>query len=429
MIHQLNLPKLKFKLPFARHLRSKRLLAYLAILGPGIISALAGDDAGGVGTYAQAGAAYGYDLLFALLLTTFALAVVQDMCARMGVVTGKGLSDLIREEFGVRTTAVAMLALLVSNAAVTVSEFVGIAAASEIFGISRYLSVPLAALFVWFIVTRNNYKRAEKIFLGLSLIFLTYFISVFVVGPDWAAVARGTLIPSFRTDTKYLLVVIALIGTTISPYMQFSLQAIIADKGVKLGEYRLQRVETLVGVILSDLIAFFIIAATGATLHVRGIYDIQSADQAAIALEPIAGAFAEQLFALGLLGASLLAASILPLTSAYAVCEAFGWERGLQQEWDDAPIFYGLYTGIIVIGAAFALIPGVPLFTLLLLAYDVNGILLPIILILMLRLANNRRLMGGYVNGRIGNLFAYGTAVVLIILTGLLLVSSLLGLG
>jgi NRAMP (natural resistance-associated macrophage protein)-like metal ion transporter len=416
-------------MPFLRRFRSRRLLAIFAIVGPGIIAALAGDDAGGIGTYSTAGAAYGYDMLWAMVLVAIALAVVQEMCARMGVVTGKGLSDLIREQFGVRTTALAMLALLVSNAAVTVSEFVGIAAASEIFGVSRYVSVPLAAILVWYIVARGSYRRAEKFFLALSLVFLTYVISVFVAQPNWAEVARGALIPSFRADTKYLLVLIALIGTTISPYMQFSLQAIIVDKGIKLSEYGLARADTLIGVLLSIAVAFFIIIATAATLHQQGIVEIQSAEQAALALKPIAGAFAEQLFAVGLLGASLLAASILPLTSAYAVCEAFGWERGLQQSWDDAPIFYGLYTGIIIVGAALALIPGVPLFTLLLLAYDVNGILLPKILILMLRLANSHHVMGQYANGRAGNIFAYGTAIVLIILTGLLLVSSLFGLG
>jgi len=412
-----------------RRQRRYTLLALMALLGPGIISALAGDDAGGIGTYSQAGAAYGYDLLWALLAVTLALAVVQDMCARMGVVTGKGLSDLIREQFGVQTAAVAMLALLIANAAVTVSEFVGVAAAAEIFGISRYVAVPLAAALVWWIGTRGNYKQAERVFLLLSLVFLTYFVSVFVLKPDWLAVAKGTFIPSFQLDSKYLLTVIAIIGTTISPYMQFSLQAIIADKGVKLESYAAERLETFLGVLLSDLIAFVIIVATAATLHVRGILDIQTAEQAALALEPIAGIFAKQLFALGLLGASLLAASILPLTSAYAVCEAFGWERGLQQRRDEAPVFYGLYTGIIVIGALIALIPGIPLFTLLILAYDANGILLPIILILMLRLANNKRLMGRYANGRLTNLLGYGTAVVLIVLTVLLLANSFLGFG
>ncbi|MBI1800842.1 MAG: Nramp family divalent metal transporter [Chloroflexi bacterium] len=415
-------------MPLIRRFRRRRLMALLAALGPGIIAALAGDDAGGIGTYSIAGAAYGYDLLWALLIVGLALAVVQETCARMGVVTGKGLSDLIREEFGVRTTALAMSALLIANAAVTVSEFVGIAVAGELFGISPYLSVPLAAILVWLVVTRGNYQRAEKFYLALTLIFLTYFISVFVIAPDWLAVVRGSLVPSFRADTRYLLIVIALIGTTISPYMQFSLQAIIADKGIKPDEYALARADTLIGVVLTIAVAFFIIVATGATLHAQGIRDVETAEQAALALAPIAVQFAERLFALGLLGASLLAASILPLTSAYAVCEAFGWERGLQQEWDDAPVFYGLYTGIIIVGAALALIPGVPLFQLLLLAYDVNGILLPIILVLMLRLANNRRLMGRYANGRIANGFAYGTAVVLIILTALLLVSSLLGL-
>lgn len=409
-----------------RRLKHKRLMAFFAIIGPGIISALAGDDAGGVATYSIAGAGYGYSLLWVLLIVAFALAVVQDMCVRMGVVTGKGLSDLIREEFGVRTTAVAMLALLIANAAVTVSEFAGIAAAGEIFNLPRWVSVPSAAVLVWFIVVRGNYQQAEKFFLLLSLVFLTYFVSVFWLPINWFEVARGTLVPTIRMDTHYLLVVIALIGTTISPYMQFSLQAITSDKGLTIAEYGLARLDTFIGVCLTILVAAFIMIATGATLHLQGIVEIASAEQAARALEPIAGAFAKELFALGLLGASLLAASILPLTSAYAVCEAFGWERGLQQTMEDAPIFYGIYTGIIVVGALLALIPDVPLFTLLLLSYDVNGILLPIILILMLRLANNRRLMGIYVNGRVANLLGYGTTLVLVVLTILLILSSIL---
>jgi NRAMP (natural resistance-associated macrophage protein)-like metal ion transporter len=407
--------------------KHKRLNAFLAVIGPGVIAALAGNDAGGIATYSTAGAAYGYSLLWALLIVACALAVVQDMCVRMGVVTGKGLSDLIREEFGVRTTAVAMLALLVANAAVTISEFAGIAAAGEIFGLPRVVSVPLAAALVWFIVTRGNYQQAEKFFLALSLIFLTYFISVFLLPIQWFEVARGTLVPTVRADTKYLLVMIALIGTTISPYMQFSLQAITADKGLTMEAYGLARLDNFIGVALTILVAAFIMIATGATLHTHGIVIIEGAEQAALALEPIAGVFAKELFALGLLGASLLAASILPLTSAYAICEAFGWERGLQQTAQDAPIFYGLYTGIIIVGATLALIPGVPLFTLLVLAYDVNGILLPIILILMLRLANNRRLMNAYVNGRVANLFGYGTTLVLVVLTILLILSSILG--
>ena len=414
-------------MPALRRPRLRKLIAFLAILGPGLISALAGDDAGGIGTYSQAGAAFGYSLLWALLAVTFGLAVVQDMCARMGVVTGKGLSDLIREEFGVRTTAIAMGSLLAANAAVTVSEFVGIAAAAEIFGISRYLAVPAAALGVWFISTRGSYQRAEKIFLALTLVFVTYVISAVLLKPDWLAVARGTLIPTFQLDSNYLLLMVAIIGTTISPYMQFSLQAIIVDRGVPLSDYTAARIETLVGVIISDLIAFFIIVATAATLHAQGVFDIQSADQAALALQPVAGVFATQLFALGLLGASLLAASILPLTSAYAVCEAFGWERGLQRGRTDAPIFYTIFTAIIIVGALLALLPGVPLFLLLLVSQDVNGILLPVTLILMLRLANNKRLMGQYVNGRVANVLGYGTAAVLIGLTALLIFNSIFG--
>ncbi|MBI5876790.1 MAG: Nramp family divalent metal transporter [Chloroflexi bacterium] len=412
-----------------KSLRRKRWLAVLGILGPGLISALAGDDAGGIGTYATAGAAYGYNLLFALLIVTVALAYVQDMSSRMGVVTGKGLSDLIREEFGVRTTAVAMLALLAANAAVTVSEFVGIAAAAELFGVSRFAAVPAAALGVWWLSVRGGYNRAERVFLILTLAFGAYIISALVVHPDWGAVARGALAPTFQSDPRYILMLVALIGTTISPYMQFSLQSIIVEKGVRMDAYTPQRIETLAGVLLSDLIAFFIIVATAATLHANGVTDIQSADQAAMALEPAAGPLAKSLFALGLLGASLLAASVLPLTSAYAICEAFGWERGLRKGADEAPIFYGIFTTTIVLGAALALMPGVPLFTLLVLSQDVNGILLPVILILMLRLANNHRLMGAHVNGRLGNTIGYGSVAALIVLTALLIVGSVIGIG
>ncbi len=412
-----------------KSLRHRRWLALFGVLGPGLISALAGDDAGGIGTYATAGAAYGYNLLFALLIVTIALAYVQDMGSRMGVVTGKGLSDLIREEFGVRTTAIAMLALLVANAAVTVSEFAGIAAAAELFGVSRFVAVPVAAFGVWWLSVRGGYSRAERVFLLLALAFITYVVSAIAVHPDWGAVARGTLVPTFQPDPKYLLTLIALIGTTISPYMQFSLQSIIVEKGVRMEGYTPQRIETFAGVLLSDLIAFFIVVATAATLHANGASDIQSADQAAQALAPIAGPLAEALFALGLLGASLLAASVLPLTSAYAICEAFGWERGLQKAADEAPIFYGIYTVTIVLGAALALLPGVPLFTLLVLSQDVNGILLPVILILMLRLTNNRRLMGAHANGRLGNVLGYGTAIALIVLTAMLVVGSILDAG
>jgi Mn2+/Fe2+ NRAMP family transporter len=301
------------------------------------------------------------------------------MTARLTVMTGKGLADLIREVFGVRMTAFAMLTLLIANGAVTISEFVGIAAASELFGVSRYITVPIAAAAVWYIVARGNYRAAEKIFLALSAVFGVYIISAIVVYPDWGAVLRGTLIPSMPQTRDAILLVIAVIGTTISPYMQFTLSATTLDKGTKQEEYGFVFWETVLGVILSGAFAYFIVVATGATLHVNGITSIETAEQAAQALTPIAGPLAEILFAIGLLGASLLAASILPLSTTYAICEAFGWERGVNQEWEDARIFYGIYTALIVIGAIVALIPGLPLFEIFVYVYLLNGILLPIL--------------------------------------------------
>ncbi|HEX9075463.1 MAG TPA: Nramp family divalent metal transporter [Anaerolineae bacterium] len=415
------------RLKHVRRLLSRRgLLAVLGTLGPGMVAAIAGDDAGGIATYATVGAQYGYDLLWSIVIITIFLAVVQEMVARLSVVTGKGLSDLIREEFGVRTSALAMLTLFIANGAVTMSEFVGIAAAGELFGVPRYISVPISAAAVWWLVVRGNYRAAEKVFLALGFILATYVISAIVVQPDWGAVLRGTLIPTIHLDQTFLLVLVATIGTTISPYMQFTLSSTIVDKGVRLEEYRGEFWETLLGVFLSDLFAYFIIIATAATLYLRGITQIDSAAQAALALQPIAGPLAEYLFGFGLLGASLLAASVLPLSTAYSVCEAFGWERGVNQAWRDAPVFYIIYTGLIVAGAAVALIPGAPLFLVFILVYDLNGILLPILLVLMVRLANNRRLLGDRINGRIANLLAVSTTVILIVLTILLLLSPLL---
>ncbi|MBI4671291.1 MAG: Nramp family divalent metal transporter [Chloroflexi bacterium] len=401
------------------------LLAFLAILGPGLVSAIAGDDAGGIGTYSVVGAKYGYQLLWALVIVVVGLVVVQEMTARLTVMTGKGLADLIREVFGVRVTAFAMLTLFIANSAVTISEFVGIAAASELFGISRYLSVPIAAVAVWYIVARGNYRVAEKIFLALSAVLGVYIVSAFVVNPDWGAVVRGTLIPSMEPTADAVLLTIAVIGTTISPYMQFTLSATTLDKGTKSEEYGLVFWETVIGVLLSGAFAFFIVVATGATLHLNGVTQIESAEQAAQALQPIAGPLAEILFGVGLLGASLLAASILPLSTTYAICEAFGWERGVNQETEDAPIFYGIYTALIVIGALVALIPGLPLFEIFVYVYLLNGILLPVLLVLMLRLANNKRLMGKHVNSLFVNVLGWGLTIVLIVLTGVLVVSAI----
>lgn len=401
------------------------LIAFLAILGPGLVSAIAGDDAGGIGTYSVVGAKYGYQLLWTIVIIVIGLAVVQEMTARLTVFTGKGLADLIREVFGVRVTAFAMLTLFIANGAVTISEFVGIAAASELFGISRYLTVPISAVGVWYIVARGNYRVAEKVFLALSAVFGVYIISVLVVKPDWAQVVQGTLIPSMPLQTDAILLVIAVIGTTISPYMQFTLSATTLDKGTKPEEYGFVYWETLLGVLLSGAFAYFIVVATGATLHVNGITSIETADQAAQALTPIAGPLAEILFGIGLLGASLLAASILPLSTTYAICEAFGWERGVNQEWEDARIFYGMYTALIVVGAVVALIPGLPLFEIFVYVYLLNGILLPVLLVLMLKLANNKRLMGKHVNSLAVNLMGWGLTIVLVVLTLVLVAATL----
>ena len=344
--------------------------------------------------YATVGARYGYQLLWTMVLITVSLAVVQEITARLSISTGKGLSDLIREQFGVRTAAFAMLALLIANGSVTISEFAGIAAATELFGISRLISVPLAAILVWWVVARGNYKWAERFFIALAFTLVVYVISALLVKPNWVEVARGTFIPTLQSDRDFILLTIAIIGTTISPYMQFTLSSTIVDKGTRPEQYRAALTETLAGVFLSDAFSYFIIVATGATLFANGVRSIDSANQAAQALAPIAGPFAEELFGAGLLGASLLAASILPLSTSYAICEAFGWERGVNHDMRNAPIFYGLYTALIAVGALIALIPNAPFFLISILVYDLNGILLPVLLVLMLRLANDRRLLG-----------------------------------
>ncbi len=410
---------------WVKRLPRRRLLAFLAIMGPGLVTSTADNDAGGIATYASVGAAYGFQMLWILLLITFSLGVVQEMSARMGVVTGKGLSDLIREQFGVKTTAFAMLTLLIANGATTIAEFVGIAAASELLGVPKYLTVPLAAVFVWLVVVRGSYRRAEKIFLLLSLAFFTYVLAGFLARPDWGQVAQGLFVPVVVPESRFLLLFIATVGTTITPWMQFYLQASIVDKGLTVRDLGYARADVLFGAFITDFFAFFIIVATGATLFVSGIHQIDSADQAAQALTPIAGPLSGQLFAIGLLGASLLGASILPLSTSYAICEAFGWERGVNQTWEDAPIFYGLYTGTIIVGALVALIPGAPLFLILLLSQTVNGILLPVVLILMLRLTNDPRLMGKFVNSRLANVLGWTTAITLIIATIILIYTSL----
>lgn len=406
----------------------RRVLAALAVLGPGLIAGAAGDDAGGIATYASVGAQYGYSLLWSLVVITVSLIVVQLQVARLGVVTGRGLAELIREQFGVGWTALAMLVLLIANGAVTVAEFAGIAAAGELFGIPRLVSVPLSAVIVWLIVVRASYSVAEKIFLVLGAALLTYVGAAFLGHPDWAQVAVASVTPSLSMDAGYLNTLITLVGTTITPYMLFYLQSSISDKGVTMSEYPAERSDVVIGSVLSDLIAAFIVISTAATLFVVGI-QVGTADDAARALEPLAGPYARILFAVGLFGASMLAASVLPLSTAYAICGAFGWERGVSYSWSEAPVFNGLYTVLIAIAALFVLIPGLPLIQVILATQTLNGILLPVVLIFLVRLANDRDVLGEQTNGRVYNVLAYGTTVVLIGLTAALLVSSVTGFG
>jgi len=376
-----------------------RVLALLAVLGPGIVAASAGNDAGGISTYSVAGAEFGYATLWMIFVMTFSLIVVQEMAARMGAVTGKGFSALIREKFGVRPTLFAMIALLVSNAATSVAEFAGIAAAGELFGISRYVAVPIAAIVVWGLVVRGSYRNVEKVFLALSSVFLAYIIAAFLAKPDWGEVLHATIVPQFIPTPGFVLIVVATIGTTIAPWMQFFVQSNIVDKGVDIEQLGLQRIDVIAGAVSANIVAWFIIVTTGTVLYPQGIR-VTGAEQAAAALAPVAGQYATVLFAIGLAAASMLAACVLPLTAAYAITEAFGWERGIDRSWAEAPAFNAIYTFVIAFGAALVLIPGAPLITIMVLSQAVNGILLPFLLLFMIRIVNDRRIMGRYTNAR-----------------------------
>ena len=404
--------------------RRKRLLAYIAILGPGMITANAGNDAGGIATFASVGADFGYSLLWILIPITISLGIVQEMCARMGAVTGKGLADLIRERFGVRWTALIMLALLVANAGVTVSEFVGIAAATQLFGIPHYVSVPLTAILIWFLIVKGSYKRVERVFLLMSLVFLGYVVSAFLSRPDWSAVAVGLVRPEFKLEQAFLFTFVAVIGTTISPYMQVYVQSSVVDKGVTPENYNKTKADVWVGTIFAVLIVFFIIVSTAATLHKAGI-QITSAEDAARALRPLAGQYAQTLFGFGLFGASMLAAGVLPLATAYSISEALGFEKGVSRSFREAPIFLGTFTFLVAVGAFIAIVPGLPLIRVLLVTQVINGLLLPFVLFAVLRLVNNKELMGRYVNGPIYNIAAWLTAILVTILSLLFILISL----
>ena len=404
--------------------RRKRLLFLVSILGPGMITANAGNDAGGIATFASVGAEFGYSLLWILIPIAISLGIVQEMCARMGAVTGKGLADLIRERFGVRWTALVMLALLVANAGVTVSEFVGIAAATELFSVSRYIAVPLAATMIWWLVVKGSYKRVERAFLLMSLVFLGYIASAFLARPEWSEVAIGLVRPEFKLEYVYIFTLVAVIGTTISPYMQVYVQSSVVDKGVTPEDYSKTKTDVWVGTIFAIVIVFFIVVSTAATLNKAGI-QISTAEDAARALQPLAGRYAETLFGLGLFGASMLAAGVLPLATAYSISEALGFEKGVSRSFREAPIFIGIFTFLVAVGAAIAIVPNLPLFRVLLVTQVINGLLLPIILFAILRLVNDRELMGAHVNGPLYNVAAWLTAIVVTILSLLFILISL----
>jgi NRAMP (natural resistance-associated macrophage protein)-like metal ion transporter len=403
--------------------RWRQVALFLAVMGPGLITASVDNDAGGITTYSLAGAQFGTKLLWTLGPVTVALIVVQEMSARMGVVTGKGLGDLIRENFGVRTTFWISVALVVANLANTIAEFAGVAASLQIFHVPPWISVPLVALGVWLLVLKGSNRVVEKVFLVASLLYAAYPISLVLAKPDWGEVALAAVTPTFQTDGAYVAMLIGLVGTTIAPWMQFYQQAAVVEKRIDVDELRYTRIDVVMGCIVTYVVAFSIVMACAATLHRQGI-SIQTADQAALALAPLAGRYASWLFAFGLFNASLFAAAILPLSTAYFVTESAGWESGLDKKWGEAKQFYWLFTGIVVVGAAVVLLPRLPLIRIMLVSQIVNGMLLPFVLIYMLRLANDEKLMGVHRNGRWFNVIAWTTAVVMITLTAYLVATG-----
>ena len=401
---------------------------FLAVLGPGFITANVDNDAGGILTYSQAGAQYGYKLLWTLIPITIALIVVQEMCARMGVVTGKGLSDLIREEFGLRMTFVIMLLLVLVNFGNVIAEFSGIAGSIQLFGISKYISVPLCALAVWFLVVKGNYKSVEKIFLVASVFYVCYIVAGVMAQPAWhQALVETVKIPerAIWSDHNYIYMVVGVIGTTISPWMQFYMQASVVEKGVSIRQYKATRLDVIVGSIFSDVVAWFIIVACAATLYTHGIRNINVPADAAEAMKPLAARFASILFAAGLFNASFFAASVLPISTAYSVCEGLGFESGVDKRFKQAPFFYWLYTLLIVAGAAVVLIPNFPLVTMTILSQVLNGVLLPFVLYFMLKLINKKELMGKHTNTRWFNVIAWATTVIVVGLSLVMMWQSL----
>jgi NRAMP (natural resistance-associated macrophage protein)-like metal ion transporter len=397
-----------------------RILIFAAVVGPGFITANVDNDAGGITTYSQAGAQFGYLLLWTMIPTTLALIVVQEMASRMGAVTGKGLSDLIREEFGLRITVLMMLGLVITNFGNVLAEFSGVAISLELFGVPKYISIPICAVIVWLMVVRGTYKSVEKVFLVASFIYVAYIVAGLISGPAWkqalVATIRPPSLPAF-SQSAYLYMVIGVVGTTIAPWMQFYLQATVVEKGITPRQYGASRLDVISGCIFTDVVAWFIIVACAATLYVHGMHEIRNGADAAQALRPLAGDYAYILFAVGLFNASLFAASILPISTAYAVCEGLGLESGVGKKFSEAPFFYWLYTGLIAAGAGVILIPNVPLVQITVASQVVNGMTLPFVLIFMLLLINKKELMGKHTNSRFFNWVAWITTVVMIALT------------
>jgi Mn2+/Fe2+ NRAMP family transporter len=404
--------------------RWKGLLLFLAVMGPGIITSNVDNDAGGIATYSMAGAHYGNTLLWTLIPVMFVLVIVQEMSARMGVVTGKGLSDLIRERFGVRITVYLLFGILLTNFGNIIAEFAGVASSLEIFHVSKFVSVPLSAVLVWLLVVKGTYRSVEKIFLFACLFYVTYIVSGFLAKPDWAAVGSSLIRPSLDFSPGALGMVIGLVGTTIAPWMQFYLQASIVEKNIAVRDYKHARLDVIVGSFIVTVVAGFIVLTCAATLFKAGIH-VETAADAALALKPLAGRYCSALFAFGLLNASLFAASILPLSTAFIICEGMGWENGVNKRFSEAPQFYGLYSLLVFVGAGIILLPRIPLFRVMLVSQVVNGLVLPVVLVFMLVLINSPKLMGPYKNGKLFNGLAWLTVAVLTVLTAAYVVSFL----
>lgn len=402
------------------------LLRWLLILGPGLIASSAGNDAGGIATYSQAGAKFGYDLIWVMVILMVSLGVVQEMGARLGAATGRGLLDLIRERFGIGWAFLAMGILFVANSGIVVSEFLGIGAAAELFGVSKWLVVPVAAVLLWYLVIFGSYAWVEKIFLAMTLVFFAYPVAAILARPDWGEMARGAFIPTFRPDQDYLFLLVALLGTTITPFMQLFQQSSTVERGVARRHYGTERLDAYAGATFSNLIAITMIIATAATLHQAGQTEIETAADAARALEPFAGSAAKTLFAVGLMGASLLAGAVLPLATAYAVSEVFGTPKGVNLDFRGAPIFFGLFTGMILFGAGLSLVPNLPVIQWLVAVAVLNGVLLPIMLVFILLLINDQRLMGALKNTRVYNILGWGTFILITIAVVIMLGSQIL---